>query len=173
MPPEARRPVVRLLAVTDAQYREFARAQVIEYAREKALAGDWPEGEATERSRREHAELLADRLRPAGHRFFAIVDLDGRALGWIWEGPAPLGRRVEGQRWLYQITLDESVRGRGIGRAALVALEAILAREGIRSLQLHVFRWNTIALELYRSAGYTPVCEGSSDLNLVKTFDAR
>jgi ribosomal protein S18 acetylase RimI-like enzyme len=86
----------------------------------------------------------------------------------VWEGPSPRPDPVEGQRWLYQVTIAPKRRGRGYGRAALERLEPRLRREGVGSLQLHVFRWNAVAISLYRSAGYSVVDEGTTDQNMVK-----
>jgi ribosomal protein S18 acetylase RimI-like enzyme len=162
-----------LVPVSDDEYARFAEEQVREYAGEKTRAGDWTEAEALRRSREEHAALLADRLRRFGHRIFKVVDAGGTRVGWIWEGPSPLPDPPEGQRWLYQITIAPAHRGRGHGRESLAGIESLLRSEGTTSLQLHVFRWNSTALALYRSAGYAVVYDGANDLNLVKRLDGR
>ena len=159
--------------MSDVEYAEFADLQIEEYARQKARAGDWSAEEALDRSAAEHADLKRDRLRTAGHRFFTAVDDSGRRLGWIWEGPPPPSARPGPRRWLYQITVVERLRGRGFGRGMLDALVARLARDGVDRLELHVFKWNEVAIALYRSAGFEVCDEGPTDLNLGRDLRPR
>jgi ribosomal protein S18 acetylase RimI-like enzyme len=56
--------------------------------------------------------------------------------------------------FLEQITVAESVRRQGYGRAILRALEELLADEGIEELRLNVNRTNEPARALYAGAGY-------------------
>jgi ribosomal protein S18 acetylase RimI-like enzyme len=55
---------------------------------------------------------------------------------------------------LYEIELDEHVRGRGLGREAMVAFEERARELGARNITLNVFGGNEVARSLYRSLGY-------------------
>jgi ribosomal protein S18 acetylase RimI-like enzyme len=76
------------------------------------------------------------------------VEADERKVGTVF-----LGLR-DGAAWLYDITIDESERGRGYGRAAMEALEAEVRLLGRDSLALNVWGGNAVARGLYRSLGY-------------------
>ncbi len=95
--------------------------------------------------------------RPApGHDVF-VVELAGAPVGSVWTGPDP-GRPEDGRlAWLYDIEITPSERGRGLGRAALAALERHCAETGATELGLNVFGQNTVARALYTSAGYRDV----------------
>lgn len=53
-----------------------------------------------------------------------------------------------------ELYLREEFRGKGLGRAALMFVEEVCRREGIKALHLEVDRVNTRAQEVYRAAGY-------------------
>ncbi len=165
-------PVVRLLPLDDAEYREFAEMQIVEHADQERRAGFWSQEEALARSREESADLLADRLRARGHRFFKAVGASGERVGWAWDGPPPPALGLVNHRWLYQITVEAPLRGKGYGRAMLAALEAMLATEGVDNLRLNVYTWNTVAMSLYHSAGYEIVYDGENEKNMVKRLRA-
>lgn len=81
---------------------------------------------------------------------------------WIWAVEAD-GRRVgalfvgihDGGAWLYDITIDEVERGKGYGRAAMLALEDEVRALGFESIGLNVWGGNDVARRLYRSLGWT------------------
>ena len=65
---------------------------------------------------RDLSYVLRNRLATPRTRIWA-EEADGRRVGTIF-----LGIR-DGGAWLYDITIDEPERGRGYGRAAMIALE--------------------------------------------------
>lgn len=162
---------VHLIALTEAEYAEFAEEQVLEYANQLVRAGevDGEHGVATARARL--ADLLADRLRASAHEFLAAVAAqDGARVGWIWLSPAPefLGPGHDGARWLSQITVGERHRGRGWGRAILLELERRLVALGVEQLWLRVFDWNVVARRLYESLGFELATQFPTDAHLRK-----
>jgi ribosomal protein S18 acetylase RimI-like enzyme len=56
--------------------------------------------------------------------------------------------------FIYDIEVDEAFRGRGYGRAALLALEPLARELGYDTVGLHVFGDNEVARNLYRTSGY-------------------
>jgi ribosomal protein S18 acetylase RimI-like enzyme len=88
----------------------------------------------------------------AGHAVF-VVEADGERVGSLWAGerPDPVGRPT---LFVYDIRIDEGQRGRGYGRAAMIAAEAEAARRGIDRIALNVFGGNDRARSLYRSLGF-------------------
>lgn len=59
-----------------------------------------------------------------------------------------------GGAWIYDIEVEPEQRGKGFGRALLMAAEEETARHGISKIGLNVFGSNMIARSLYESAGY-------------------
>lgn len=91
--------------------------------------------------------VLPDGLATADTWLWAVED-DGRKVGTVF-----LGLRG-GEAWLYDITIEAGERGRGYGRAAMLALEDELRALGHESVALNVWGGNEVARGLYRSLGY-------------------
>lgn len=161
-------PAVRLVRMTPAERRDALEREAAEYGEAKARAGFWPHEDALTRARKEIASLVGPDPEAPGHAFFFGVDADGRRVGWVWYGPVPGARTSRGKRWLFQILVEEEFRGRGVGRVLLGAVERRLASEGVRELRLNVFRWNSIAIALYTTAGYDTLREGERSLEMRK-----
>jgi ribosomal protein S18 acetylase RimI-like enzyme len=93
-----------------------------------------------------------------GHQLWSAVDSAGNCVGWLWVTP------VEGasprSAFLEQITVAATFRRRGYGRGMLVALEELLAANGIDELRLTVFAGNKPGRRLYASAGYEQLDHG-------------
>jgi ribosomal protein S18 acetylase RimI-like enzyme len=120
------------------------------------------------RARDSIQEVLGDDPGPRGHRFLKGVDDAGDRIGWVWVGPPPDAFHLEDAQWLYQITVEETARGRGFGRGLLVALENLLAGEGVEALHLNVFKWNVVARNLYDSLGYEVVLDTATEAGMRK-----
>jgi ribosomal protein S18 acetylase RimI-like enzyme len=170
--PQIERPAIVLRPLTDAEYAEFVEQQIQETARQHVNAGEWTTEEATTLARARLTDLIADRLRGAGNRFFTGVTADGARVGWLWVSPVPsfldLGPGHERTRWLSQITVVEAKRGQGYGRLLLAALHAQLRQERIAEIWLRVYDWNTVAQRLYRSLGYELARKFETDAHMRK-----
>jgi ribosomal protein S18 acetylase RimI-like enzyme len=57
---------------------------------------------------------------------------------------------------VWTVVVDESARGRGVGSALLDAVDAELARRGIRDLMIGVMEGNDGARRLYERRGFVP-----------------
>ena len=56
--------------------------------------------------------------------------------------------------FIYNIVVDEPLRGRGYGREAMQQAEQEAKRHGLHALALNVFGHNKLARDLYLSLGY-------------------
>jgi ribosomal protein S18 acetylase RimI-like enzyme len=57
--------------------------------------------------------------------------------------------------WVFDIEIDEAYRGKGYGRGLMEAAERELIGRGVTRLALNVFGYNTPAVKLYESLGFT------------------
>ncbi len=156
------------MPMTDDERGAALDGEAAEYGEAKARAGFWSREVALERARKEIASLVGPDPAARGHAFFNGVDDDGRRVGWTWVGPIPGGRPSRTKRWLFQIVVDEPLRGQGYGRALLTAVERRLAEEDVRELRLNVFRYNEVAIALYKTAGYEIVRDEPRNLEMRK-----
>ncbi len=156
--------------MTDDERDHALREEAAEYADQKSRAGFWSREESLARAREEIQGFVGPDPAARGHAFFFGADDDGRRVGWVWYGPVPDENASRDERWLFQIKVEESFRGQGFGRGLLEALERHLLDERVSALRLNVFRWNTVAIALYRSAGYEVLSEGERNLELRKSL---
>ncbi len=92
--------------------------------------------------------LGADALTSRGVRFF-VARLDGQAVGC---GGFTLAAPMEGE--LQRMFVDATLRGHGIGRSLLQAIEGAARAEGIQVMRLETGVASTEALGLYQRSGY-------------------
>ncbi len=96
-----------------------------------------------------------DRMFPAGApapgQLVGRVLLDGKRVGELWIGPAG---KDPARWWVWDVTIDEGVRGRGYGRKTMLLAEELARANGATHLGLNVFARNEVARSLYTSLGY-------------------
>ncbi len=108
--------MIELRRLRDDEFAAWDAAHRAEYLRGLIeFAGMAPEAAAAKVAR-DVSSVLPRGLATDDVRVWA-VEVDGRKVGTVF-----LGLRG-GDAWLYDITIDETERGRGYGRAAMTALE--------------------------------------------------
>ncbi len=156
-----RLPVVTLETMSDDAWLVWRDVSITGYVRDMVRVGAWPADDALARANREFEHLLPSGRATPGHEFRSIVTAAGETVGAVWFGPYELVG--QGAAFVLDIAVDAEYRGRGYGRAALLALEPIVRRLGYDALRLHVFGDNEVARNLYRSSGYV-----ETDVSMLK-----
>lgn len=72
-------------------------------------------------------------------------------MGHLWLGP--FGDDPH-RWWVWDVMIDESRRGEGLGRQAMLLAERLAAARGATSMGLNVFARNAVARRLYLALGY-------------------
>jgi GNAT superfamily N-acetyltransferase len=147
-------PELSMRAMRDDEFDEWFTSTTQNYARDKAESKGIAFEKALPEARAEMAALLAHRLATEGHTIEVAEDLSsGERLGLLWHARDPRegGREI---LWLYDIFVEESHRGRGVGRALMRVLEERARETGIGRIELNVFGDNAAARRLYESLGY-------------------
>jgi ribosomal protein S18 acetylase RimI-like enzyme len=139
--------VVTLRPLRDDEYDAWDAAHRAEYEHGLVEFAGMTREAAREKVERDVAATLPDGLATPDIWIWA-VETDRRRVGTVW-----LGFRGS-DPWLYDITIDADDRGRGYGRAAMLALEDEVRRLGHESVTLNVWGGNAVARGLYRSLGY-------------------
>jgi ribosomal protein S18 acetylase RimI-like enzyme len=106
---------------------------------------------AEAKAERDFVTILPDGPETKDHLFFVVED-QGEQAGYLWlaERKGEMGHHL----FVYGIEIDESHRGRGLGRAAMEFAEEETRRLGIPRIALNVFGGNDVARGLYTSLGY-------------------
>ena len=149
-----------LRPMSAAYFAGWNERLIVEYAREKVQAGVWTEEHALGLSKAEQKASLPDGMQTPGHDLF-VGTIDREIVGNLWLFTDP-GKPVR-DTFIYDIEINEANRGRGLGRALLEAAESWCVEHGIAMLRLNVFSFNTTAIQLYESAGFTP-----TNMNMMK-----
>jgi ribosomal protein S18 acetylase RimI-like enzyme len=138
--------------MTEAEYAEMRVAIEENYAQDVARAMDVPIEEARAIAAKQFADLLKDGLATEGQYLWKVVADEDGAVGDLWTFVDPGKRRA----FIYFIGIDERYRGKGYGKAAMLALEAAVRPKGADHIDLNVFGDNTTAIRLYEGLGYRP-----------------
>lgn len=142
---------LRLVPMTQAQYAAYRAVSDEGYAQELFGAGGYATlDDARLSAAQQFVELLPDGLGSPGHHLWRAL-ADGRDVGllWIWLDGA--------WAYIYDIRMDEALRGQGYGTGTLRA-GANAARDlGAAYLGLNVFGPNDGARRLYERSGYDTV----------------
>jgi GNAT superfamily N-acetyltransferase len=104
--------------------------------------------------------MLPDGAATAGGTRLRVLEHEGRPVGTLWLGLLPddpgdgAGGGSVPEGYVYEVEVDERFRGRGFGRALMLAAEDEARAAGWRALGLNVYAANGPAVRLYTSLGY-------------------
>jgi ribosomal protein S18 acetylase RimI-like enzyme len=148
-------PTVTLDPMTDEEFEAWALPTVRGLAEDNVASGRWTRQEALELAKSQFTILLPDGLATRGQLLYTVRDAaSGGAVGTIWICLRPKADKREA--FVYDFIVDAEHRGKGYGRAAMLAAAERARELGAASVGLHVFGHNTVARELYTSLGFVP-----------------
>ena len=145
---------VRLRAMTLAEFDDWKPHSIEAFAGELARAVGRPLDAAMQRAVAQFDDQLPDGLQTPGTWLLNVENDAGDRVGIMWLGRHP---SRPGAGYVYDIEIEESERGRGYGRAAMLAAEDVLRSAGFSDVGLSVFGFNHTAKQLYDSIGYRTV----------------
>jgi ribosomal protein S18 acetylase RimI-like enzyme len=128
----------------------WIKRTVADYIEERSASG-----EDRQLARRRGEEAFAAFFpdgRPADGQLVSRILDEGTPAGTLWIGPIPEAPPTHW--WVWSIEIDEPLRGRGLGRAAMLLAEDEARARGATQLGLNVFSHNAAALRLYETLGY-------------------
>src|SRR5438552_14643823 len=103
--------MVRLEAMTEAEFQAFLEPAIAEYAAEHVKSGHWSPEESLEKSRKEYAQLLPDGLSSVDQHLFSIKDESGTQVGVLWFAVRKKGDKRSA--FIYDVRIDEVFQRRG------------------------------------------------------------
>jgi ribosomal protein S18 acetylase RimI-like enzyme len=144
---------VELHPMSDVERDAYLRRSRIDYVNDLVASGMSAAAAAT-RADEQQRQALPDARPTHGHQVRAVIERE-RTIGHVWYGPEP--DASDDRWWLWDIWVNESDRGRGVGREVLALVEAEVRRLHGTSLGLSVFGSNDRARQLYERAGFEVV----------------
>ena len=144
---------VRLRPLRDDEFDAWVEHGKAEYARDMIENAGAPPAQAREKAESDWQTLLPQRVETPDQFIYAVEDESGARVGSVWF--ARRETQFEGAvAFVYEIEIDEQLRGRGFGREAMLLLEDEARARGLARMSLNVFGGNEVARNLYRSLGY-------------------
>lgn len=123
------------------------------YADSFVQNGTMTPDEVQQRSEHDFAELLRDGRDTPEQHLWTVADAGtGAAVESLWINVRDRG--IGRAAFVYDIEMDETQRGKGYGRATMLAGEVAAKELGATTMGLNVFGFNTTAINLYTSLGY-------------------
>ena len=140
--------------MTQAEFDDYLAWAVHEYADELVRNTGIGRDEAERHAGRTFKTALPHGLTTPDHRFLTAADADtGEHVGLLWLARQ---RRDETELlWIFEIWVDEPMRGNGYGRCLMELVEEQAHSDGIARIELNVYGDNRRARSLYESLGYT------------------
>ncbi|WP_018351240.1 GNAT family N-acetyltransferase [Longispora albida] len=135
--------------MTEEEFPAWRDGEVEGYARDISSSGLMSLERALERSRQEFPELLPEGMATPGHTFW-VVEAGQEQVATIWLRHD----MMPGMSYVFGVTSSPAHRGKGYGRAAMLAGERASVEAGDTVLGLNVFGSNAVAQNLYTKLGY-------------------
>lgn len=154
---------VKLRSMTRAEYDAWSPRAIAEYANDHVRAMSMPQDRAQEMAEEQFVDLLPDGPATAEHHLL-VPEIDGASIGSLWlHLPVDSDNRMA---FVFDVEVTQVLRGRGFGRAVMIAAEDYARARGAASMRLHVFGDNVAARGLYESLGFTV-----TNVMMAKPFD--
>ncbi|QHA08889.1 GNAT family N-acetyltransferase [Streptomyces broussonetiae] len=156
-PPPDRLDGITARPMTQAEYPEWLASEKASYIADIVRSGALSPEEAVRKSDRDFADLISEGLDTPDNTFL-VFEAAGERMGsgWLKHGYLP------GVTYGFSLHVHEQHRGKGYGRAAMVAGERATLAAGDSSLMFTVWGGNEVAMNLYTSTGYHVIGESRS-----------
>ncbi|WP_164232737.1 GNAT family N-acetyltransferase [Microbacterium hydrocarbonoxydans] len=149
-------PDVVVAPMTPGRFPSYAAHAEAAFAVDLVDSGRYTAEEAEAESHRQMLMELPDGLRTEGQSFFT-ASVGGEEVGTLWIGMRERDGRPHA--FVLDIEVAEEHRRRGYGRVLMHAAEREGRALGAESIGLHVFGFNTGAIDLYERLGYRRIEE--------------
>ncbi len=144
---------VFLRRMTGSEFEKYLSTAIPGFAQEKMRAEKMSAAEAEQVSIESYKNLLPKGVESPDQFLFTIVEAQSnQGIGMIWFAKKISAARK--QAFVYDFEIEESFRGRGYGKEALLLIETEARALGLDSMGLHVFGHNKDAYALYKKSGY-------------------
>ncbi|MBP0633421.1 MULTISPECIES: GNAT family N-acetyltransferase [unclassified Cupriavidus] len=144
--------MITLRALTEAEFDNFSRRSISEYAENMIESHEWDRSTALANATMMFNKTLPQGLRTPTHQFFSIRPVDMEyAVGNIWIRIDIHDRSA----FILDIFVEPEYRGRGYASRAIPKIEHYARKLGAATIRLHVFGPNHAAQRLYNKLGFT------------------
>ncbi|MEW2527587.1 GNAT family N-acetyltransferase [Streptomyces sp. NPDC047071] len=143
--------------MTPAEYPDWLTSEKAAYVGDIVRAGVLDPEEAVRKADQDFAKLIPEGLATPDNTFL-VLEAAGEQIGTGWLKHGHLPEVTYG----YSLYVQAQHRGKGYGRAAMVAGEQATLAAGDSTLMFTVWGGNEVAMNLYTSGGYQVIEESRS-----------
>ena len=148
--------------MAESSYQAWKSHGIKAFAQDKEQSGYSPD-QALRLSQESYDSGLPQGLDTPDNYIYTILNASEQPVGATWFAVKEhYGKK---SAFVYDIEINLANRGKGLGRATMLALEDEVRKLGIDKIGLHVFAFNKTAHALYASLGYQ-----TTDLTLEKSI---
>jgi ribosomal protein S18 acetylase RimI-like enzyme len=143
--------MIHFSTMSDAQYSTYLTYLIPHYAEDIASNYGRSYEDALAQAKAEAERHLPDGRKTEGHTLRNIINGTLHTLiGYVWYRPD----EATGSVFIYDFFILPEHRDKGQGKAALQALEMVLAADGYREIKLRVAADNPRAQHVYQTGGF-------------------
>jgi ribosomal protein S18 acetylase RimI-like enzyme len=144
--------MVNLRKMNIHEFETFEKQSTEGYIQDKIQANGYTLAEATAIAKKDNEKFLPNGFYSTNNFLFIIEDESGKSLGYLWY--VINGAEGNQKAFIADIMIYEEFQGLGYGKSAMLELEKHVKSQGIQSIGLHVFGFNTKATKLYTKLDY-------------------
>lgn len=152
---------VSLRPMTQDEYDRLTPAVVDSFAAKLLEAGHATSPEDARTQTLAQIEQLLPQGIETSWMLLLVAEGNGDVVGQIWLSLPGTATHPD-TAWVYNIEVSSEHRGKGYGRAIMLAAEEELKARGVDRLGLNVFGSNTTAIALYDSLGFAVMSQQMS-----------
>lgn len=141
--------IVTFRPFTQQEYNAYEEWSIGNYAQALVRSGTESEKDALCVSAEEYEEMLPEGMQTPDNYFLYAENERGQNVGFLWYTVVE-----EGEVFISDLSVSPEYRMQGYGFAMMRKLEQQLMEEGVDLISLHVFDYNTPAINLYKKLGY-------------------
>ncbi len=154
---------LELIPMTAAEFVDYLKQIIPDYAEESVKAGYWEPSEALKKAEESTQRLLPDGIDTPNHYLYRVQDGEQR-LGTVWL-QVTLGSSIK-SAYIFDIVIDETFRGQGYGKQTMRLIEEKAREYGATKIGLNVFMHSPVAVDLYQKLGYK-----TTSMNMFKELE--
>lgn len=142
--------MLTLLPMTDDSFSIYLKEAIPHYAHQKAIGEGLTLSLAQKLAHDTFMGLLSQGINTPSHYLYSITK-DSTVIGSLW-----LGTKINDKHdlFIYDLILAPNYRSQGLGSKVMTLIENKALELGCKSIGLHVFNHNEIAISLYEKMGY-------------------
>ena len=156
--------MIKLRPMLPQEYAGYLAYFLPDYALEITANYDLSPRDVLAQAKQEIATDLPDGVDTDGQVLLSVLDQDEGLVGYLWYKPDLPAQSA----FIYDFHILPGLQGRGLGKAALKALDALLLEQGITQIGLRVAADNVRAQRLYRTVGFRV-----TGVNMIRRIGAR